>query len=303
MGLPESLVLLVEGVDTINHLLDQLDLAVAQPVLVGDVVGDAGLAAGLPPGAPWLKVQLLAPGRQHFGAELGPAGEVNVDRGPHAGAEVGGAGVDVSVPCVKHEVVSRLLLDRVLDSLDAASKSVKHLLDITSLLHGDDPELVLFIDPGQESLVLVVEDATTLGPVTLHAGDLQVRVSGHKEKVVIDQLLPDLLTHACKGEVGAGQISLEVGKSLLHKVLHINPLLLGDARGETKAVNVPADPDPGRVDWGGGVDGALDLAGVHVAGVGGVCGNAMVLLDQGIKHVRENLKYVFYIHSETKKLK
>ena len=60
MGLPESLVLLVEGVDTINHLLDQLDLAVAQPVLVGDVVGDAGLAAGLPPGAPWLHLQLLA---------------------------------------------------------------------------------------------------------------------------------------------------------------------------------------------------------------------------------------------------
>ena len=106
--------------------------------------------------------------------------------------------------------------------------------------------------------------------------------------MVIDQLLPDLLTHAGEGEVGTGQISLKVGKSLLHKVLHINPLLLGDARGETKAVNVPADPDPGRVDWGGGVDGALDLAGVHVAGVGGVCGNAMVLLDQGIKHVREN---------------
>ena len=60
MGLPESLVLLVERVDAINHLLDQLDLAVAQPVLVGDVVGDAGLAAGLAPGASRLEAELLA---------------------------------------------------------------------------------------------------------------------------------------------------------------------------------------------------------------------------------------------------
>ena len=41
MSLPQSHVLLVESVDAINHLLDELDLAVAQPVLVGDVVGYA----------------------------------------------------------------------------------------------------------------------------------------------------------------------------------------------------------------------------------------------------------------------
>jgi hypothetical protein len=43
-------VLLDQGVDPVNHLLDQLDLAVAQPVLVGDVVGDARLAARLTTG-------------------------------------------------------------------------------------------------------------------------------------------------------------------------------------------------------------------------------------------------------------
>ena len=35
----KGLVLLPEGVDSINHLLDELDLAVAQTVLVGDIVG------------------------------------------------------------------------------------------------------------------------------------------------------------------------------------------------------------------------------------------------------------------------
>ena len=41
MLLLQSLVLLPEGVDTVNHGLDQLDLGVAQPVLVGHVVGAA----------------------------------------------------------------------------------------------------------------------------------------------------------------------------------------------------------------------------------------------------------------------
>ena len=74
----ELLVLLPEGVDSINHLLDELNLdtnnenkqcqcnvkishlGVAEPVLVGDVIGDPGLAAGLAPGASRLEAELLA---------------------------------------------------------------------------------------------------------------------------------------------------------------------------------------------------------------------------------------------------
>ena len=41
MSLAQSLVLLVKHVDPVDHLLYELHLRVAQPVLVGDVVGDA----------------------------------------------------------------------------------------------------------------------------------------------------------------------------------------------------------------------------------------------------------------------
>ena len=41
MGLSQSHIFLIESVDTIDHLLYELHLGVAQPVLVGDVVGDA----------------------------------------------------------------------------------------------------------------------------------------------------------------------------------------------------------------------------------------------------------------------
>merc|ERR1719431_1056739 len=67
LGLPlagitagEALVLLPQSVDTINHLLDQLNLRVSEPVLVGDVIGVSGLATGLSTGSTGLQVQLLA---------------------------------------------------------------------------------------------------------------------------------------------------------------------------------------------------------------------------------------------------
>jgi hypothetical protein len=43
----EDPVLLDERIDSVNHLLDELDLAVAEAVLVRDVVGDPGLTARL----------------------------------------------------------------------------------------------------------------------------------------------------------------------------------------------------------------------------------------------------------------
>merc|ERR1719167_1514454 len=79
-------VLLDEGVDAVNHLLDELDFAVAQAVLVGDVVGDAGLTARLAAGAAGLEVQVLTAHLQNVNPLLGVAGQVHMARGPHAGA-------------------------------------------------------------------------------------------------------------------------------------------------------------------------------------------------------------------------
>ena len=50
MLLLEVPVLLDQGVHPVNHLLDKLHLAVAEPVLVGDVVGHARLTARLAAG-------------------------------------------------------------------------------------------------------------------------------------------------------------------------------------------------------------------------------------------------------------
>ena len=67
-----------------------------------------------------------------------------------------------------------------------------------------------------------------------------------------------------EGEVGAGKISIQVGKSFLHENLHPQPLVLGIARRETKTINGPPNPDTDGVDGGLGVDVGLDLVVVHV---------------------------------------
>merc|ERR1711872_701220 len=73
----------------------------------------------------------------------------------HAGAQVGGAGVDVAVLGVQHEVPTRLLLYRIADSLDASGQAVENAFHITTRLHGDDPQLVLLVDPSEEGFALL----------------------------------------------------------------------------------------------------------------------------------------------------
>jgi len=119
MLLLELQVFFVQGVDTIDHGLDKLNLGVSKSVLVGDVVGVSGLATRLTTGAAGLDSQLLTPSPELALALLGPSRQVNVDGGPHSSSQVCGAGVDVSELLRQLEVPARFSLDRVLDSLDA----------------------------------------------------------------------------------------------------------------------------------------------------------------------------------------
>merc|ERR1712197_14219 len=117
----------------------------------------------------------------------------------------------------------------------------------------------------------------------------QVSVSRHEEEVVINQLLSDGLVHPSQRVVLAGQVSGQLGQSVGHQLLHVNPLLLGDSGGETESVNVATNTDTGGVDGNSGLDVSNNLLGVHVGGVLGVSGDAVVLLDDGIEDLGEVL--------------
>jgi len=280
-------ILLPEGVDTINHGLDELDLRVAKTVLVGNVIGVTSLTARLAAGTTGLEREGLAPLLQFVNGILGPAGKVNVDGGTHASAQVGGAGVDVAELGGEQEVLARLSLDGVTDGSNTTGKTLEDTLDVTTLLHGDDTELILLVDPDKEGLVGVVEDTAALGPVALHTSDLQVGVTRHEEEMVIDELLADLLIHTGQGVVGTSQVTFHFGESVLHQSLNIDTLLFGDAGGKTESLDGAADTDSARVDRYISLNIASDLGGVHVRGVLKVRRESMVLADEGVEDISE----------------
>jgi hypothetical protein len=278
-------ILLPEGVDTIDHGLDKLNLGVAQAMFVGNVVGVTGLATRFAAGTTGLQAKSFAPLLQLVNRVLGPAGQVNVDGGTHASAQVGGAGVDVAELGGEQKLLATLGLDGLTDSGDALGETLEDTLDITALLHGDDAELILLVDPDQEGFGSIVEDATALGPVTLHTSDFQVGVTRHEEEMVIDELLAGGLVHAGQGVVGASEIAGQLGEGALHQGLNINTLLLGDAGGKTEAFDGTANADPSGVDGDIRFNVAGDFAGVHVRGVLEVSSKAMVLADEGVEDI------------------
>eukprot|EP00116_Pleurobrachia_bachei_P003277 sb/3463539/ len=270
----------------INKLLSDLLFHTGQRVVLsGEILGE--LLAGR--GEQFLNskpLQLRAPGRQLVNSRLGPSGEVDVDRSPHSGSQVGGARMDVSVFLIKTEVLSRFLLDRVSDSCDSPSEPLEDSENIATLFHGDDPELILLVHPHKESLLFVVEDTSTLGPISLHSSDSQISVSRHEKEMIINKLLSDLLFHTGQRVVLSGEI---LGELLAGREQFLNskPLFLGDSGRKTKSIDRSTDPNPGGVDRGIRVHVSGDLAEVHVGGVLGIGTDSMVLLDDGIKDISE----------------
>jgi len=280
-------VFLVESVDSVNHDLDQLNLGVSKTMLVGDVISAASLATRFSTGTTGLDSKFLTASLKFVNRFLGPAREVNVNRGTHTSSKVGGARVDESVLLRKSKVLAAFSLDRVSDSLDTTSKTLKDTLDISSLLHGDNSHLIFFIDPEKEGLGIIVEDTTTLRPVTLHTSNSKIAVSTDKEEVVINKLLANRLFHSSKRVVLASKIISELGESAAHQLLNINTLLLGDSRGKTISINGTSNTDTGGVNWNSRVNVSSDLGSIHVGGVLGISTDSMVVLDDSIKDLRE----------------
>ena len=58
-----------------------------------------------------------------------------------------------------------------------SAKSIENLSDTGSLLHRDDSELILLINPDEESLGIIVEDASSGWPVSVETTGLEESVT------------------------------------------------------------------------------------------------------------------------------
>ena len=94
-------------------------------------------------------------------------GQLNVDGSADGGTQVGRAEGEETETFVVRE------WDSLLDFVDGVDKTGVNGLQVTTLLHRDDTQMIFFIAPDQESLVNVVVDTATSGPVAASVGSLK----------------------------------------------------------------------------------------------------------------------------------
>lgn len=151
-----------EGLDTVDHVLNKLLLGFSESSSVRDVE-DAIVGLGV------LSVDASDLHLVSVGDLLEDLllfhelGQVDVHRGSHGGSEVGGTGRDVTEMVITGEFCDRF------DVGGGSAQSLEDSSDISALLHGDDSQLILFVDPDEEGLGVVVEDTSARRPVSVES--------------------------------------------------------------------------------------------------------------------------------------
>ena len=105
------------------------------------------------------------------------------------------------------------------------------------------PHVILLVDPDDECLLVVVEDASGVGPITSHAGGRQQRRNGLIEEVVlVDELLLELFGHFRHLEISSAEFAVEftVVKGSRHHLLHFAAFGARAHGRQRQATNVAA---------------------------------------------------------------
>jgi hypothetical protein len=120
---------------------------------------------------------------------LSKIGKVDMNRGAKSCAEVRRARGDVA------EVIIVSEFRDLFDGASGVTESLEDSENIGTRLHRDDAELVLLVNPGEEGLFSVVENTTTLRPVTIQVASLEETVSFLEKEMVLDKLLSLSIGH------------------------------------------------------------------------------------------------------------
>lgn len=172
----------------------------------------------------------------------------------------------------------------LLDLSGGTSKSAKNFTDIGTLLHGDDTELILLVDPCQESLGIIMEDTSAFRPVTVKTASLKETVALLEQKVIVNKLLLLLSSHRAKRVVCSLEVTGKSGEGGGYESLNLVTLFTRDARAEREGSKIPANTNTGALDHSGVLLRewrAVELSVVHVAIVAIINLNLVVGLNDG----------------------
>ena len=212
--------------------------------------------------------------------------EINMNGGSKTGTEVGWAVRNVTEMVVVGEFCLLLNLG------GSDGKSLEDLEDVGSLLHGDKSELILFVDPHKESFVVIVEDTSSLWPVSLESSRLQVLVTTLEEEVISDQLLSLGIGHVWKGIVFTLKLTIELTESGGNELFNLKSIISRDSRSEWEGSEVSGNSNSSGVDhlvliswewW------AVQVLVVHVGDVLGIWSVSVISFNDLIEEWSEGI--------------
>ena len=156
--------------DTVVHVLDKVHLRAAKSALVGDIEDAVRGIRVLTTGATDLDVVLVSDSLE-FVPVLHELLQADVDRSAEGCTEVSRARCDITEMAVVSELGSSL------DSSSGTAETLEDGTDVGTLLHGDDTELILLINPDEEGLGVIVEDTSALGPVAVETAGIEEAIA------------------------------------------------------------------------------------------------------------------------------
>ena len=165
-----SFLSLDEGLDTVNHVLNKVLLGSTQSSLVGDIEDSVVGLGVLSVDTSDLDIVFVGNGLELF-LLLHKLWKLDMNGGSEGGTEVSWARGDVTEMLIVRELANGF------DVSSSSAESVEDLEDTSSLLHGDNSQLILLIDPNEESLGVVVEDTSAGWPVSVKVACGQESVS------------------------------------------------------------------------------------------------------------------------------
>jgi len=275
--------------DAVAHKLEELDLGVADTISVGNVVGAVAGGGVDTTGTTLLETEEVEDSVQLL-LVLGQGGKLDVDAGAETGSQVRWAGQDVAEMLVPHVRVAALL-HQGLDLGQALAETSEDTLDVATLLHRDDAEMILLVDPDQEGLGVVVPDTTGIGPVAGHTGAGEERRDGLVEEEVIgDQLILLGVSHLGKRVILALELTLKTGEGIDGNLLNGTALATSAVGRKRDSLDGATGTDAGRENVLLVEDTSLEVVGVQVGLVLGVLAVSVVTaVNDGVKKISEDL--------------
>jgi len=288
-SLLELLLHLDEESYTVNDKCEKSELRVSQTISVGDIV-NATNSSGVNTTCSTLLEAEFVKHIVQLGLILGEVGDLDVDTSTESSTKVRWAGQDEAKMLVPHELLT-LCLHGIFKACKTLAEPAEDFLDVSTLLHTDNTEMILLINPDQEALLIVMPDTTGIRPVTCHTSAAQQGRHGLvKQEVISNELILLSVCHLREGIVLALEFSIKTSEHFSGDLLNLTTFTAGAEGWQAKTTDATTSTDTAGEDVVGVEFSVLESFPVEVSLVLGIRAiSTMTLINYGVHEVLEDL--------------